>query len=313
MKVISILNYKGGVGKTTFTVSTSQALAITGFRVLAIDNDGQHNLSLLLGKKVYRPNMRDVYLSSLGNASKNFMHSIRETGLKNLHIVTSQNGLGSSEVKDPFILQKTFLFSALYKFYDFILIDNGPGLDILQEAAIHASDEIFMPTELSYFAISGVREMHRILSDKFRNECYISKIIPNFYKDTKLQNRYLATLKELFPGKVTNTAIPYDTTFDECMREGKTLFIHRLYSKAAAFYIKLIHELFGLDEDKTWDQVLEKRKQRLSTEARKRYYTQQTRRRKKASSGELLRVFPVQYDKRKVARDDIPESVTMAH
>lgn len=312
MKVISILNYKGGVGKTTFTVSTSQALALAGFRVLAIDNDGQHNLSLLLGNKAYRPNIRDVYLSSLGNAGKNFMHSIRETGLKNLHIVTSQSGLCSSEVKDHFILQKTFLFCALYKFYDFVLIDNGPGLDILQEAAIHASDEIFMPTELSYFAINGIQDIHRIISNKFRNECYISKIIPNFYKNTKSHKKYLASLKELFPGKVTNTTIPYDTTFDECMREGKTLFINRLYSKAAAYYLKLMHELFDLDEEKTWEQVVEKRKNHLSNDARKRYYNRKTKERKEnAPPGELLRAFPIKYDKKKTTPDDIPQSATM--
>ncbi len=312
MKIISILNYKGGVGKTTFTVSTCQALALAGFRVLAIDNDGQHNLSLLLGNKTYRPNIRDVYLSSLGNAGKNFMHSIRETGLKNLHIVTSQSGLCSTEVKDPFILQKTVLFCALYKFYDYILIDNGPGLDILQEAAIHASDEIFMPTELSYFAVNGIKDLHRIVSEKFRNECYIAKIIPNFYKNTKSQKKYLKNMRELFPGKVTNTAIPFDNTFDECMREGKTLFINRLYSKAAAYYLKLMHELFDLDEEKTWEQVVEKRKQRLRSEARKRYYKRQSNRRNlKPSTGNLLQAFPMQYDKTDSSRDEIPQSVTM--
>jgi chromosome partitioning protein len=271
MKTIAVLNYKGGVGKTTFTISASQALALAGYRVLAIDNDGQHNLSLLIGDKDYRPNIRDVYHSSLGNAGKYFMQSIRETGIANLHIITSPSELGSYDVKDPFILQKTFLFCSLSRFYDFVLIDNSPGIDLLQEAAIHAADEIFIPTELSFFAASGIKELSSLLQSKFHNECPISKIIPNFYKNTKRQNQYLETLKNEFSGKVTNTLIPFDTMFDDCMREGKTLFIHRLYTKAAANYLRLVEELFGLDEEKTWEIVMEKRKFKLSSEARKRF------------------------------------------
>lgn len=271
MKTVAVLNYKGGVGKTTFTISASQALALAGFKVLAIDNDGQHNLSLLLGGKEYKPNIRDVYRSSLGNAGKYFMLSIRETGIANLHVVTSQSELGSYDVKDPFILQKTFLYCTLYKYYDFVLIDNSPGIDLLQEAAIHAADEIFIPTELSYFATNGIKELHTLIENKFHNECPISKIIPNFYKNIKRHNQYLDMLKHEFPGKVTTTAIPFDPVFDDCMRQGKTLFIHRLYSKAAAYYLKLIYELFDLNEDKTWEQVLEKRNLKLRSEARKRF------------------------------------------
>lgn len=310
MRVISVLNYKGGVGKTTFTVSTCQALALTGFRVLAIDNDGQHNLSLLLGKQIYRPNIRDVYISSLGNSAKYFMQSIRETGLKNLHLISSQNGLYSSEIKDPFILQKTMLYNTLYKYYDYVLIDNGPGLDILQEASIHASDEIFMPTELTYFAVNGIDDMHSILSDKFRNSCPITKIIPNFYKNTKAQNKYLNELKELYPQKVTNTTIPFDSTFDLCMKDGKTLFIHKLYSKAAAYYLKLIHELFNLDENSTWQQVMENRRKLISTEARKRYYQQLAiRKERQTPDGELLHAHPVRSNKD--IADEIPQSMLM--
>jgi len=63
MKMVSIINHKGGVGNTTFTGSTAQALALIGFRILAIDNDNQHNLSSMLGVGVKNPNIRDVYVS----------------------------------------------------------------------------------------------------------------------------------------------------------------------------------------------------------------------------------------------------------
>ena len=274
MKVISIINYKGGVGKTTFTVSTSQALAISGFKVLAIDNDGQHNLTYLLGEKIFHPNIRDIYKSSIKTARQKFMYSIRETGLSNLHIITSQKELQHNDVKDPFILAKIIKFNDLGRFYDFILIDNPSGLDLLQEASIHASNEIFVPTDLSYFSINGIREMYSRMNAKFKNIYKISKIIPNGFRNNKPHKDYLSTLYKHFPDTVTKTYIPYDPVFDMCMKNGKTLFIHRLNSKAAANYLKMTHELFQLDEDETWKKVIGKQQKSLRAEARKRYFSQ---------------------------------------
>ncbi len=272
MKVISILNYKGGVGKTTFTINVSQALALIGFRVLAIDNDSQHNLSLLLNKEIVYPNIRDIYRCSVGMAGKKMLDAIHETGLRNFHVITSHTQLSTNDIKDPYILQKAITFSSLHRFYDFIIIDNSPGIDTIQEASVHAADEVFIPTELSFFALNGIDELHKVFEEKFRDDCTVTKIIPNCFRNTKRQNEYLEMLKEKHPQKVTETTIPYDPVFDFCIKEGKTLFIHRLFSKAAAYYLKLIHELFDLDEQNTWNQVVHKRNHELRSEARERFF-----------------------------------------
>ncbi|MBN1983086.1 MAG: ParA family protein [Chitinivibrionales bacterium] len=279
MKIFSVLNYKGGVGKTTFSISISQALAIAGFRVLTIDNDSQHNLSFLLGRTLYRPNIRDVYLSSiLTDAGRFLMHSIRETGVKNLHIISSQKEMSSADIHDPSILQQAIAFCGLNRFYDFIFIDNAAGMDRLQEVSIRAADEILVPTELSHFAMSGIDEMHQILAKKFNNACQISKIIPNFVRSSNRHKVYLEELRQAYPEKVTNTVIPFDSVFDECIREGKILFYHRLYTKASAQYLKLVNEIFNLDENRTWETALEKRKTKMRAEAKKRFVEQSAKR-----------------------------------
>ena len=276
MRTIAILNYKGGVGKTTFTISASQALAMAGFRVLAIDNDSQHHLSLLLDEDGQRSlSIRDIYRSSVGIAGKKLMDAIVETKLRNFHIIPSHAELSGRDIRDPHILHKAFGYCSLSRFYDFILIDNSPGIDMLQEVSLHAADEIFVPTELSYFAINGIIELHRILEKRFKGCCEITKIIPNCYRGTYKQNEYLAALINLYPKKITKTNIPYDTVFDTCVREQKTLFIHKLFSKAAAHYLKLIHELFDLDEKKVWEQVCDVKQNQLKNEARQRYFDQQ--------------------------------------
>ena len=276
MRTIAVLNYKGGVGKTTFTISVSQALAMAGYRVLAIDNDSQHHLSFVVdGDGQRSPSIRDIYRSSVGVAGKKMLDAIVETKLRNFHIIPAHAELSGHDIKDPYILQKAIEYCSLSRFYDYILIDNSPGLDILQETALHAADEIFVPTELSYFAVNGIIELHRVISKRFKNTCTITKIIPNGYKGTNRQNEYLDALTSLYREKVTTTHIPYDTVFDTCMKEQKTLFIHKLFSKAAAHYLKLVHELFDLDEKKVWEQVCDVKQTQLRSEARQRFFEQQ--------------------------------------
>ena len=272
MKIISILNHKGGVGKTTFAGSIAQALALTGRRVLAIDNDSQHNLSSLLNVGVRQPGILDVYNAAADAAPKLFLSAIVKTGLPNLHMVTSCGDLSNEAVRDAYHLKNAIDACGLERYYDFALIDNAPGLDRLQAAAVNACHEIFVPTELRQFAIDGLVEMERTLKIRCPAGGRITKIIPNFCRSIRRHNAFLSALETIFPGKVTETGIPVDSVFDEVVTEGKILFLHRLYSKGAAAYIKLMQELFVMDEEYVWDSVSGKRDEHIREQARERYY-----------------------------------------
>ncbi len=271
MKTVSILNHKGGVGKTTFTGSVAQALALTGFRVLVIDNDSQHNLSAMFGCGVQTPNIRDAYRADKASVASTFLKAIRKTEIPELHIITASSQLSESDIQDLYFLKNCIAACRLERFYDYILIDNAPGMDKLQAVSICAADEIFVPTELKQFAVDGIVEMERILRERYPWCGGITRIIPNFYKNKKRHNTFIMALHKLFPGKVTQTAIPVDPVFDELITEDKVLFLHRLYSKGAAYYLKIMHELFNLDEDAVWEAMLEKRNQRLREDARERF------------------------------------------
>ena len=277
MKIVAVINHKGGVGKTTFTGSTAQALALVGFRVLAIDNDSQHNLSMMLGTGVMQPCIRDVYAATAQEAPALLLRSIRKTELPGLHIVTACSSLCNGDIKDTLALSQCMDACRLERYYDYILIDNAPGMDKLQAAAIRACDALFVPTELKQFAVDGLVELANVLETQFPESATITKVIPNFFQGTKRQNVFIAALEKMFPGKVTHTAIPRDPIFDEVITEGKILFLHRLASKGAAFYLKLIHELFDLDEDKIWEMVIDKRNDRRKEEARQRFLKRQGR------------------------------------
>jgi len=272
MKIVAVINHKGGVGKTTFTGSTAQALALVGFRVLAIDSDSQHNLSTMLGVGVQSPSMRDIYMSDEAAAPAVLLKSVRTSEVSGLHVITASSELCDGDVPDITFLKRCFDKCHLERFYDIALIDNAPGMDRLQASAIMASEELFVPTELKQFAVDGIVEMNALLTSRFPGGGKISRIIPNFYRNTKRQNSFLAALQRLFPGKVVHTPIPVDPVFDEIVTENKVLFLHRLASKGAAYYLKLIHELFDLEEEKVWDMVMEKRNDHQKEEARRRFF-----------------------------------------
>lgn len=274
MNVVSILNHKGGVGKTTVAGCTAQALALAGFRVLAVDNDSQHNLSTMLGTGVYTPGIRDVYRAEERDAPALLLKSVVRTDIADLHAVTSHRSLSESDISDPRVLERTIQACKLDRFYDYVIVDNAPGLGRLQDVSIRASNQIFVPTELRQFAVDGIAEMEVILRERYGGTVHITRVIPNFYKDTKRQNAFLGALARMFPGRVTSTPVPMDNVFDELVTEGKVLLLHRLYSRGAAYFLKLIHELFDLDEDEVWEHMLERRKARLSDEARERFYRQ---------------------------------------
>jgi len=272
MKIISVLNHKGGVGKTTFTGCVAQALALTGARVLAVDNDSQHNLSSLLNVGVRQPGILDVYRAPAGAAPKALLGAVVKTGLPNLHMVTSCGDLIDGAVQDVNHLRDVIGACGLERYYDYVLIDNAPGLDRLQASSVNASHEVFVPTELKQFAVDGLVEMERTLAARCPAGGRITKIIPNYYRNIRRHNTFLAALNTMFPGRVVSTCIPIDSVFDEVVTEGKILFLHRLYSKGAACYIKLVHELFALDEEGVWDAVAGKRDEHIRDRARERYY-----------------------------------------
>ena len=274
MKIISVLNHKGGVGKTTFTGCVAQALALTGARVLAVDNDSQHNLSSLLNVGVRQPNILDVYRAPAGEAPKAFLSAVVKTELQNLHTVTSCGDLLDGAVGDVYHLKSAIDACGLERYYDFVLIDNAPGLDRLQALAVNASHEIYVPIELKQFAVDGLVEMERTLEARCPRGGRITQIIPNYYRNIRRHNTFLAALNKMFPGRVTATCIPVDSVFDEVVTEGKILFLHRLYSKGAACYIKAVHELFTVDEEGMWDSMLGKRGEHIRDRARERYYRQ---------------------------------------
>jgi chromosome partitioning protein len=255
MQVSAVINYKGGVGKTTLTGNLAQALALCGFRVLAIDNDPQHSLSSMLGAGLCSPSIRDVYRAPAADVVATLYRAIRRTTVGKLHVITADRALSVRDAPDALFLRTAFERASLTRHYDYVLIDNAPGMELAQLCAVHAADQLLVPVELRQFALDAAVELRRSLEVHLGMSTPPMKIVANFYRNNQRENAFLFALRTLFPNRVAQTAIPFDPLFDELITQRRILFAHRLTSKAAAYYLKLVHELFDINEDELWRQL----------------------------------------------------------
>ncbi len=267
MQVISFLNNKGGVGKTTLCCNIAQALAITGKKVLCIDNDNQHSLGNRLQIPVGKVNIRNLYLE-YGAASDYvpFLEkAIFQTAIPRLHCLTSTFGLLNADVKVMKTLRNLIYNSEIASFYDYVFIDNHPGLDLLQQASILASDRFFIPVFLKQQSLEGLSELVTFLQ---RLQVPTDKItiLPNYNEGLKHDESMLSVLLKMFPATTAKTVIPKDRCIEEVENLGKILFLDRLMSaKSIPYLIKLITELFPDDyEEETLSKtMISKRSQYL--------------------------------------------------
>jgi chromosome partitioning protein len=267
-----MVNNKGGVGKSTLGVNLAQALAIVGQKVLCIDNDNQHNLSGMLGLNVATTTVQNLYhLTSMQDVDNVLTEAIFESTVPNLHCITAPDSLSDDDVTNERILSEILTKSFIAEYYDIVLFDNHPGISKLQRASLHATQYVFIPTELQQLAVNGLSVMYRYLTEVFSFSAETIRIIPNKYRDVKRQNAFLASLNQMFPGTVTETPIPLDNTFDELVTEGKVLFLDRfMSSKAVPYFIKLMTELFPFTEESLFDNLREQRQKHLSDNSRLR-------------------------------------------
>ncbi|MDR0305779.1 MAG: ParA family protein [Chitinispirillales bacterium] len=271
--VISFVNNKGGVGKTTLACIIAQALGIIGHKVLAIDNDGQHNLSTMLGLTPSEPNIGNLYslkASQMPKIDAILEDMTLQTTLTNVHCITAPDSLCDADVTNERILAEVIQKSYAATHYDYIIIDNHPGISALQRASLHAAEYVFVPTELQQLAVNGLSVMYRLLTENFSFNRENIKIIPNKYRNVQRQEAFLTALKKMFPKSVT-TAIPVDSILDIIVTEEKILLLDRyMSSKAVPYIIKMMTEIFTFKEKKLSGDLLVERNKHLAENARNR-------------------------------------------
>lgn len=247
-KIISVVNQKGGVGKTTTTVNLSACLADQGKKVLLIDMDPQGNTTSGLGIDTEELE-NTVYQVLIGQ--KSMEESILQTEFGELYLSPSDIQLAGAEIELVSMKKREYqLKEALEEIknqYDYILIDCPPSLNLMTINALVASDSVLIPVQCEYYALEGLsRLMQTVKSIKkqLNSTLNIEGIVLTMYDSrTNLSMMVAEEVKSFFPQKVYRTVIPRNVRLSEAPSYGQPIIAYDPYSRGAESYTDLAKEV----------------------------------------------------------------------
>ncbi|OHX67713.1 ParA family protein [Flammeovirga pacifica] len=247
-KVISIVNQKGGTGKTTTTTNLGVAIGKMGHKVLLIDMDAQGNMTFHFG-------IQDKYTKSMSHVLIDDV-SLNEIAIEreSVFIAPSDVSLADAEVSlvnaegREYIL-KNAIDKARKKF-DYILIDCAPALSILSINALTASDHILVPLQMEVLSMQGLSQILETVfqvKENLNNNLTILGILPVMF-DTRrtITSEILNHIKGNFGIRVLDNNIGIDVKLVEAPSFGQSIFEYAPLSAGAMAYMRVAREFLSL-------------------------------------------------------------------
>ncbi len=250
-RIISMVNQKGGVGKTTSTVSLGAALAGYGRKVLLVDFDPQGALSISLG---FNPNEMELTVYNLlTDTSCHVGDVVVPTDVENVDLLPSNIDLSAAELQLVTEVGREFaLMRALTPIlpeYDIVLIDCQPSLGLLTLNALTASSGVIVPMECEYFALRGVALLKDTIdkvSSRLNPSLRLLGVLPTMYDPRTLHSReVLGTVQQAFGDLVFQTRISRTVKFPDAAVAGEPITSFAPGSKAATEYETLAREVLA--------------------------------------------------------------------
>lgn len=248
VRVISLANQKGGVGKTTTTINLGACLAELGQRVLVIDIDPQGNTTSGLGiKKVdVAQDIYDVIINEMP-----LPDAILHTKRPRLDIVPATIQLAGAEIElTSMMARETRLKEAIQTVtdsYDYILVDCPPSLGQLSINAFTASNSIIIPVQSEYYALEGLSQLLntiRLVQKHFNPDLKIEGVLLTMYDArTNLGNQVVNEVRNYFGDHVYHTIIPRNTRLAEAPSYGLPIIDFDRKSRGATVYLQLAKEV----------------------------------------------------------------------
>lgn len=264
MRTITVMNQKGGVGKTTTSVNLSAGLAARGKKVLLLDLDPQGHASIHLGVEAdgTMPTIYDVF------AQRKTLQAVRQLVSKNLWLAPSNIDLAAAEmelVDSPvreIVLRESLKELAKSESYDYVVMDCPPSLGVLTINALTAAKEVFIPVQPHFFALQGLSKLFSttaLVSRRLNRELRVSGIIFCLYETgTRLANDVCddlgAFLSRSDPGtpwadaKLFATRVRRNIKLAESPSFGQSIFDYAPKCPGAADYLGLVDEVIAMEE-----------------------------------------------------------------
>jgi len=244
MKVISVVNQKGGVGKTNLTTNLAAYLSSLGKKILLIDFDPQANATSGLGVEKSKKGIYEIL-----NKEMLLDEGIIEVK-KNLFLIPANQDLVGATVEwvalaeRETILKKTL--SSLPPNFDFVFIDTPPSLGLLTVNSLTMADYLVIPVQAEYYALEGLSSLLNTVSLIKENLHpgldILGAVITMYDKRSRLSEEVWEELYRHFPGKIFRTIIPRNVKLAEAPSFGKSVLDYAPFSPGARAYKRLAKE-----------------------------------------------------------------------
>jgi len=258
MKIISIINQKGGVGKTTTVINLASALSQQGKKILVIDLDPQGNATTGLGLSNTEQSDKTIY--GILNGTTSIPDVIKKTKFENLDLITSNVDLSGLEVETAGDTDRAFILkvklTAYLKdsraLYDYILIDCPPSLSLLTVMALVSSNSLLVPLQTEFFALEGLTQLMKTIDRikvNLNPELTIQGILLTMYdRRNKLSSEVEKEARDYFKDKVYKTVIPRNVRLSEAPSHGVPVLIYDKSCPGSKSYYSFTDE-FIFQED----------------------------------------------------------------
>ncbi|MDP7037418.1 MAG: AAA family ATPase [Candidatus Marinimicrobia bacterium] len=249
-KILSLVNQKGGVGKTTSSVNIAVSMAAAEIRTLLIDFDPQANATTGVSNLI-KKNNHTIYDVLMRGTDIN--KALIPTQFDHLDVIISENDLVGAEIELVNVMAREYQLKSLIKKlkrkYEYIIVDCPPSLGLLTINALAASNAVLIPIQCEYYALEGLGQLLntiRLVQKHINPKLSIAGVLLTMYDSRlNLSKEVADEVREYFEEKLFNTVIHRNVRLGEAPSFGKPALLYDANSTGAQNYLSLVEELLN--------------------------------------------------------------------